>query len=300
MREQAFEEKIIIYGAGRNGHCWAKKLGSERIEAFVDRDPRKIGQCIEDIPVKDISQLNSNEKQKIFISVSKQYHDEIMKTLKECGLDENVIDSPYLESTVKIAQDASFDADTSFEGANYIGKGSSVAGCIFGFASYLADNVKLSNVKCGRYTSIAEGVSLIKGRHPSKGRYVSTHPAFFSVDNGSAQICFTEKQKFDEFIYTDEGYSCEIGNDVWIGKNVQIKEGVKIGDGAIIGAGAVVVKDVSPYEIVGGVPAKTIRYRFAKEDIDFLMDLKWWNKDLGWIKEKSKFFDDLDLLRKNL
>ena len=62
----------------------------------------------------------------------------------------------------------------------------------------------------------------------------------------------------------------EIGNDVWIGNNVTIKYGVKIGDGAIIGSGAVVTKDVEPYSIVGGVPAKIIKYRFRPDEIEFL------------------------------
>ena len=69
----------------------------------------------------------------------------------------------------------------------------------------------------------------------------------------------------------------EIGNDVWIAANVVITEGLKIGDGAVIGAGAVVTHDIPPYAIVGGVPAKVIRYRFTKEMIDELLKIKWWD-----------------------
>ena len=73
-----------------------------------------------------------------------------------------------------------------------------------------------------------------------------------------------------------------IGNDVWIGYEAVILAGVTIGDGAVIGTRAVVTKDVSPYTIVGGVPAKPIRKRFAQETIDNLLKIKWWN----WSKER--------------
>lgn len=68
-----------------------------------------------------------------------------------------------------------------------------------------------------------------------------------------------------------------IGNDVWIGANVSILPGVTIGDGAVLAAGAVITKDVAPYAIVGGVPAKVIRYRFSEENIRKLLKIKWWN-----------------------
>lgn len=68
-----------------------------------------------------------------------------------------------------------------------------------------------------------------------------------------------------------------IGNDVWIGYDAIIMAGVNIGDGAIIGARAVVTKDVEPYSIVGGVPAKEIRKRFAPDVVAKLLELKWWN-----------------------
>ena len=73
-----------------------------------------------------------------------------------------------------------------------------------------------------------------------------------------------------------------VGNDVWIGYEAVILAGVTIGDGAIIGARAVVTKDVLPYTIVGGVPAKPIRKRFNEETIDILLKLKWWD----WSKER--------------
>jgi tetrahydrodipicolinate N-succinyltransferase len=73
-------------------------------------------------------------------------------------------------------------------------------------------------------------------------------------------------------------------------------DGVTIGDGAIIGAGAVVTKDVPPYAIVGGIPARLIKYRFEPDEIEFLLKLKWWDKDLEWIKNNSKLFNNIKKL----
>ena len=85
-----------------------------------------------------------------------------------------------------------------------------------------------------------------------------------------------------------------IGNDVWIGANVIILPGVTISDGAIIAAGAVVNKDVKPFEIVGGVPAKTIKYRFDEDIINKLLKIKWWNWSLKEIEDNIEFFYDID------
>ena len=86
-----------------------------------------------------------------------------------------------------------------------------------------------------------------------------------------------------------------IGNDVWIGHSAIILSGVTIGDGAVIGAGAVVTKDVEPYAIVGGNPAKLIKYRFKPERIAYFLDLKWW--DLPWNKIREMI---PSLIRENI
>lgn len=81
-----------------------------------------------------------------------------------------------------------------------------------------------------------------------------------------------------------------IGNDVWIGANVSVLPGVKIGDGAVVAAGAVVTKDVEPYAVVGGVPAKTLKYRFAKKDIDLLEEIQWWEWSIEEIEKNIELF----------
>ena len=123
------------------------------------------------------------------------------------------------------------------------------------------------------------------GFHPTN-KFVSTHPSFFSPDN-QGQISFVDKKYFADKKYI------RIDNDVWIGANVTILDGVHIGNGAIIAAGVVVTKNVDAFSIVGGVPAKTIKYRFLKDEIDCLLKNEWWNKDIRWIKEHHELFLDI-------
>ena len=90
------------------------------------------------------------------------------------------------------------------------------------------------------------------------------------------------------------GYILLIGNDVWIGNDVKIMDGVIIGNGAIIATGSIVNKNVKPYEIVGGAPAKHIRYRFSDDKILALEELKWWDKDLMWLERNYHLFNNID------
>ncbi|MEH6513693.1 MAG: CatB-related O-acetyltransferase [Maribacter arcticus] len=164
-----------------------------------------------------------------------------------------------------------------------------------GFGSYVANDSKIAKTKIGRYTSIGPRVICVFGNHPSK-KYVSTHPSFFS---NWAQVGFTytEKQHFSEFsepISEGSLYTISIGNDVWIGSDVRILDGVKIGDGAIVAAGSIVVKNVEPYSVVGGVPAKLIRYRFTEPQIHFLKKYKWWEKPQDWIIKNAYLFADIE------
>jgi acetyltransferase-like isoleucine patch superfamily enzyme len=121
-------------------------------------------------------------------------------------------------------------------------------------------------VEIGAFCSISKNVHIILGgRHNS--RAVSTyafgymHTNVFPIDPPPV---FTEKQ------------NVIIGNDVWIGRDVTIMRGVTVGDGAIIAAGSHVVKDVCPYEIVGGNPAGHIKMRFNYKEIEELLKLQWW------------------------
>lgn len=153
--------------------------------------------------------------------------------------------------------------------------------------SYIGKNTKVNNASIGNFCSIGPNCNIGLGKHPSRG-FVSTHPIFYSTQ-GQSQIIIADK------IYFNEYGKIEIGNDVWIGANCIIVDDVKIGDGAIIATGAVVTKDIPPYAIVGGVPAKIIKDRCTEEQKQFLLSFKWWNKDFNWIKKNYKLFHKIDL-----
>lgn len=164
-----------------------------------------------------------------------------------------------------------------------------------GYGSYIGERSCL-NAVIGRYCSISSDVKTISGTHPTTG-FVSTHPCFFSTKK-QAGFTYVTEDLFNEEIFVDsERHLVQIGNDVWIGSNVLILPGVHIGDGAVIAAGAVVTKDVEPYSIVGGVPAKIVRYRFESKEIrNKLSEIKWWNMPQSWIQEHADLFKDVDLL----
>lgn len=126
----------------------------------------------------------------------------------------------------------------------------------------------------GSFCSIGEDV--IIGAHNHAAHALSTHP-FATMP----KLNFAPPDLLAKPIYKP----VHIGNDVWIGTRVIIMHGVTVGDGAIIGAQAVVTKDVAPYAIVAGVPAKLIRYRFDEEIIKELLALKWWELPDELIKD---------------
>ena len=127
----------------------------------------------------------------------------------------------------------------------------------------------------GRFTSIGSNVQTIMFRHPTTYPYVSTSPVFYSTKQQCGET-FADKETFEECVMLDHKQHCAvaIGNDVWINSNVTIISGVTIGDGAVVLAGAVVTRNVPPYSIVAGVPAKVIKYRFSQTDIEWLLKTK--------------------------
>lgn len=140
---------------------------------------------------------------------------------------------------------------------------------------------RTSNISIGNYTSIATGCRFLMGMNHNY-KYVSNFPFDdFLIDGGSTNH------------YVDcNHYQIIIGHDVWIGERVTVMGGVTIGHGAVVAACSVVTHDVPPYAVVGGVPAKIIKYRFDKETVKRLMKIKWWYWD------KDIIFNSVKLMKK--
>lgn len=147
--------------------------------------------------------------------------------------------------------------------------------------SYLGPNSRLIYGTVGKFCSIGGGSIIGMGTHTLN--HISTSSIFTAISNGTGSK-WTKKQTYEEHT------PVTVGNDVWIGIHSMIMGGVTIGNGAVIGAGAVVTKDVPPYAIVGGVPAKIIKYRFSEDVIEKLEASKWWTLEDEILKKNIDLF----------
>jgi hypothetical protein len=122
---------------------------------------------------------------------------------------------------------------------------------------------------------------------------------FFSLlkQNG---YTFAKKQCYEELVFADaeKKYSIIIGSDCWNGQGAFIVGGITIGDGAVVLAHAVVTKNVPPYAIVSGIPAKVLKYRYDEETVKFLLDFKWWDRDISWLKSNADLLHDINDLKR--
>ena len=170
--------------------------------------------------------------------------------------------------TCKLHNGAFIDSESLLGKMVVLFPGASITASSINDHTFVQKNSTINHSEIGKFCSIAAGVTIGLGQHPIS--QVSSHPAFYSKNQPIIKT-FSSEDTFQPFKKTT------IGNDVWIGQNASIMDGVKIGNGAIIAAGSVVTSEVAPYAIVGGVPAKLIRFRFEDTTIAELNKIEWWN-----------------------
>lgn len=244
--------------------------------SFVSLDDSKIGR-------RKTTAILWKEKfsgSKGILNMLKKWIKHAIVSAKHCGKD------------VKASLSANLGISSVFEGHNRIRANSTFNGTM-GRCSYMGEKCCLEG-KIGRYCSIADEVTMTYGTHPIN--MVSTSPVFYSKSGIQCGKTYVDRTICEEVIYADNEYRAHvvIGNDVWIGYRATILSGVTIGNGAIIAAGAVVTKDVPDYAIVGGVPAKIIRYRFEESVVKQLLENQWWEKSENELTEIAGLFDNVE------
>ena len=182
---------------------------------------------------------------------------------------------------------ASLAATAILESPCFIGKNASIGhrSTLGKYAFINADSIIYANVKMGRYCALGRFVEIGLAKHPIN--FLTTHHLAISASPFLRDPDFSSATKIPWQVHPET----VVGNDVWIGAKACIASGLTIGDGAIVAAGAVVTKDVAPYTIVGGNPAKVIKTRFDADIIEELLLLKWWELPLD--QTKNLPFDDI-------
>lgn len=180
-----------------------------------------------------------------------------------------------------------FNADifgTTLDKGVFLAKNSSIASSHIGRYTSIGRNSKIHSARIGSFCAISWDVTINAISHPVERLSISA---------------FSYVPEFGNFVKKrEQSYrQVAIGNDVWIGAHAVIMPGIKVGDGAVIGAGSIVTKDVAPYAIVAGCPARVIRHRFDEDIIERLLKLKWWRLPDNIIRNNIDIFKSDDILR---
>lgn len=187
---------------------------------------------------------------------------------------------PFLHDDVQLT-------DVTFGRFNEIGKGSRLTNCTIGDYSYCDRHADIANAQIGKFANIASCVRIGAADHPLSTASCH-HFLYRSADY------WADAQDSVAFFHRRAERIAVIGHDTWIGHGAMIKPEVTLGHGAVVGAGAVVTKDVAPYSMVGGVPARRLRLRQPPEIARRLIALAWWDWDHARLRAALEDFRSLD------
>lgn len=193
----------------------------------------------------------------------------------------------------KVSAFAFWSKDSIFTKTTFLCRGCTLDSVHIGKYSRIGKNTQVAYTTIGNFSAIGRNSVLGPGQHPTN--YLTTNSIFYKRGNWGFRDEWCKEVDFEE------NARINIGSDVWIGLHVIVMNGVTIGDGAIVAAGAVVTKDVPPFAVVGGVPAKVLKYRFSPEIIVRLLEIQWWNlpdEEITRVKElfhiPNPTLEDLD------
>ena len=160
-----------------------------------------------------------------------------------------------------------------------IGRNTVIVESTIGDYTYDDGDVSICYSEIGQYCSIANRVRINPGNHP-RDRVTQHHMTYRRVKFGLSD------RDDEEFFAWRRAHPCVVGHDVWIGHAAVILPGVSIGTGAIVGAGAIVTRDVEPYQVVAGVPARPLRFRFSSDVITRILKSRWWEWGRPQLEER--------------
>lgn len=293
-------KKVVVFGYGRRGRAIERHFPC-KVDYFVDNDPAKWGQGQSGHVVRSFDVLASEDRASLFVIVVSYYYKPICWQLEESGfiegdnftdglaylgdaLNPEVINNPisYDPRKVWLRGNPRVEGNCKFDGHNVILDETHLIDSSLGRYSTIGKRCSLRNTAVGQFCSIGSEVMLGLEGHPTRGA-VSTYGSFY-IGKPTGIPAFAKEELFKQ------GLTVTVGNDVWIGSRAIVLGGIRIGDGAVIGAGAVVTRDVKPYSIVAGTPAKVIRQRFSDAEIEKLANLAWWNQSIDWIRGHAHLF----------